>query len=156
MNKIKGEILMKRNIKIIPAFDYLLTDKGDSKYGRASAYMVCSLEGEKGKVVLEVNTKWFLPITSEYLFNKDVIDNHSKRDLETSFRCHYNGAKSHILYILSKEPIDDMIQISGTDKFYAYVPFATTHEQDFVDILVRDGSDKMFEELEKVYMEYIK
>lgn len=146
---------LERNIKIIPAFDYLLTDEGDSKYGRSSAYMICSVEGELGKVVLEVNTKWFLPITADWLWNNSVANYKSERDLNTTYRCYYNGASSHIFYILTNKELD-LMPIGGSNNYYnGYVPFATTKEQEFVDILVHDGSDKLFEELEKVYFELL-
>jgi len=142
---------LKRDIKIIPAFDYLLTDEGDKKYGRSSAYMLCSVEGELGKVVLEVNTKWFLPITSDYMWKSEVVERRGQFGLDCTYRCWYNGASSHIFYILTDKELD-LMHIGGSNEYQnGYVPYATTKEQEFVDILIHDGSNKLFEELEKVY-----
>lgn len=147
---------LKRDIKILPAFDYLLTDEGDSKYGRSSAYMLCSVEGDYGKVVLEINTKWFLPITADYMWQNEVIEQKGQFGLDCTYRCWYNGASSHIFYILTNKELD-LILISGSNKYqHGYVPFTPTKEQEFVDILVHDGSDKLFEELEKVYFSLLR
>ena len=142
---------LKRDIKILPAFDYILTDEGDSRYGRSSAYMLCSVEGELGKVVLEVNTKWFLPVTADYMWQSEVVERNGQFGLDSTYRCWYNGASSHILYILTNKELD-LTHIGGSEKYQnGYVPYINTEEQEFVDILVHDGSDKLFEELEKVY-----
>lgn len=146
---------MKREIKIIPAFDYMLTDEGDSKYGRGSAYMLCSVEGELAKVVLEVNTKWFLPITADELWNNNVVNYKSKRDLNITYQCNYSGASSHIFYILTNKELD-LMSISGNDKYiYGYVPYGTGYEQKLTDLLIHDGSDKLFEKLEEIYNELL-
>jgi uncharacterized membrane protein (DUF106 family) len=154
--RFKKKEQLKRDIKIIPAFDYLLTDEGDSKYGRSSAYMICSVEGELGKVVLEVNTKWFLPITADYMWKSEVVERNGQFGLDCTYRCWYNGASSHIFYILTNKELD-LISISGSNEYnYGYVPYGTEYEQKLTDLLVHDGSDKLFDKLEEIYEELLK
>ena len=91
--------MLKRDIKILPAYDGIRTNEVDEKYGISPCYMLCSIEGELGKITLEVNTNWFLPVTSRYLWDDAICDAKDDLDLDTdmAYRCNFCGAKSNIL-----------------------------------------------------------
>jgi hypothetical protein len=88
------------------------------------------------------------------LWDNNVVNYKSERNLNTTYRCYFSGAKSHIFYIFTNKELDYMTIGGDGDKYkYGYVPYGTDYEQKLTDLLVHDGSKKLFEKLEEVYKE---
>jgi hypothetical protein len=84
-----------------------------------------------------------------------MVNYKSERDLNTTYRCYFSGAKSHIFYMFTDKKLDFMT-IGGDNKYnYGYVPYGTDYEQELTNILVHDGSEKLFDKLEEIYKELL-
>lgn len=140
--------MLKRNTTITPAFDYILNDKENAKYGRGCASIIFEVNGDKGAVTLSAFTNWYLPETIK------AINNINKRNVS-----------SRILAIHSKEKLNEdseamLIDVRDNCCYtggicYCYNVYGCSYEQELISLMVREGSEKLFEKLEEIYKKFL-
>ena len=141
--------MLERDITITPAFDYILNDIEKAKYGRGCAEMWFKLTGDCGAITFSSFTGWYLPETIKAIPNMELRTN--------------DNLKSRMLAIHSKTELPEMNTCEERDyceytkgKCYTYSYLSCCEEQKLMDLVTSDGSEKLFEELEKIYKEVFK
>lgn len=134
--------MLKRNTTIIPAFDYILNDKKNAKYGRGCAKIIFEVIGENGSVTLTAFTNWYLPETIKEIVN--IAD---------------KNAWANMLSIHSKTELDNdkeaLLEYTDGGECYHYTPYSCSYEQKLVELMIRNGSDTLFDKLEETYNNYL-
>ena len=143
--------MLKRDISITPAFDYM-NDKDKAQYGRGCAKITFSIIGEKGAITLTAFTNWFLPETLKVIPDITEID---------------NNIHSNIGYIHANTPLENMddnllfincyddCSYVTSNKCYCYSFLSCHNEEELIKLLIREGSDALFEKLKSYYEIYL-
>ena len=105
----RGDKLLKRNIKVTPAYDYPLNDQENAKHRRGCANIIFDITGDNGNVSFSVLTNWFLPETIEAI-----------PDIATDYRGRSQTVYPRILTINSKKELKDMCEINARENRYCY------------------------------------
>lgn len=137
---------MERIVKIMPAYD-----KRKEKKGIGSCEMFMVLKGELGAVGLNIGTGWYLPETDEW--KEECV----RRSGNISS---WNGSGYAVFYC-SPTPLHDFQKDSGRENCdwlgcTCYGDVGYIMGKDVFEILVREGSEKLWEWLQNYYNETFK
>jgi len=144
--------MLKKDISITPAFDYILNDKKKAEYGRGCAKITFAIIGEKGAVTITGFTNWFLPETLKVIPEITKIENNLYSEIA---QIHSNIPLKNTDANLSFINCYDNCFYVKSEKCYCYNFLSCHKEEELIKLVVKEGSEALFKKLEYYYKMYL-
>jgi len=138
---------MKKTITLYPAYDKRHPDPSKN-YGIHGVDLLFVLEGKNGAVQFKLFTNWQLPHVTEEFLNKSHMWTKDKIDLYFFPMPADLGYHSKVPHYEGHEKISRECEWTGGDCYY---DGSTLNAEPIYEILLREGSEGIWQELEKYY-----